>query len=363
MRRSVKATLQSVLTIGLVLACSVAVVTPTQAQRGGGGSGAGAGGGGGGARGGSMSRGGGGISRSGGSPSGMSRIGGGMSHGGMSRSGSSHGGYGGQYHAGGGYRSGEHHGGRGRSSLYFSPYGFGYGYYGRGLSIYFGGPIYGYYDYYSRYSDPGYYAPTYVDASSGDGYAVTESTSSPIIAAAGAAAEHQLQAEQAFRAHNYEDAVRFCSHAIVEDGANGKLHLFASQALFAVGDYRAAAGALQRGASLLEQGEWGYVVENYRLFYRGNDYVTQMESLVSYIKENPDAAYARVVRGHQYAFLGHKEAAKNELARAVALESRDRLAADLLAMVSGEAPSASPGEEIPLPAPTDEMPEATATPK
>ena len=147
--------------------------------------------------------------------------------------------------------------------------------------------------------------------------------------------------------------MRFSNHAIVDDGDNGKLHLFASQALFAMGDYRAAAAALERGASLLPQSEWGYVVENYRQFYRGDDYVTQMESLVTSIKENPKVAEAHLVRGYQYAFLGYNEAAKKVLEVAVELESRDRLAADLLAMVSGEAPSTPPDEEIAVPTPID----------
>ncbi len=308
-------------------------------------------------------------SGSGGSRGGMSRGGGGSRSTSMARSsrggygGGYRGGYGGGYRGGygGGYRGGRHYGGRGYSSFYFSPYGFGYGYYGGGWSIYLGGLGYGYYDYYagpgygyySGYADASYQVADYVDTTPVETYVETESTSSPIIAAAGVAADYQLQAEEAFRAQDYENAVRFNNHAIVEDGGNGKLHLFASQALFAVGDYRAAAGALQRAASILQPSEWGYVVENYKLFYQGNDYVTQMESLVAYVKANPDASYAHLLRGYQYLFLGYKEAAEIELSMAFSLESRDRLAADLLAIAGGQTldsgPGPTPSEEIAIP--------------
>ena len=43
---------------------------------------------------------------------------------------------------------------------------------------------------------------------------------------------------------------------------------------------------------MLDSTEWGFVVENFKEFYGANDYVKQMESLVQYIKDNPEASYA-----------------------------------------------------------------------
>jgi tetratricopeptide (TPR) repeat protein len=163
-----------------------------------------------------------------------------------------------------------------------------------------------------------------------------------VIPAAGAAAEFQLEAEQAFEDHRYEDAARLSNHAIVEDSQNGKLHLFASQTFFALEDYASAAAAVQQAASLLDRSEWGFVVENYQQFYRGDDYVTQMAKLDKHIEQNPEAAYAYFLRGYHYLFLGHKEAARDDLAKAVALENRDVLAAELLKMAGGQVPDAVP---------------------
>jgi thioredoxin-like negative regulator of GroEL len=159
-----------------------------------------------------------------------------------------------------------------------------------------------------------------------------------VIPAAGQAAEFQAQAEQAFRERRYEDAARFATHAIVEDDQNGKLHLFASQTMFALGDFRPAAAAIQLAAGQLDREEWGFVVENYQEFYRGEDYVTHAARLVQFIRDNPDASYARFLLGYHYLFLGHTDAARQQLAKAVELEGRDRLAAELLTRAGGEPP-------------------------
>ncbi len=389
------------LSIGLALAWSVAGIPPVLAQRGGG-HGGGPGGGGG-ARGGptpgpgvsrggpgpgagSFSRGGSGVSRGGSSisrggsgfspgGSGISRGGSGFSPGGsgISRGGS---GFspGGVPHGGSAaharpqydhHPSPPYHGG-GRpprsSSFYFYPHSYGYGYSAPGLSLYFGLPFYRYYDYY--YDDYPYYSAPYYPlytppAVTLYGTAATPSTATisavgPVVPAAGKAAEYQRQAEQAFRERRYEDAVRLSNHAIVEDSQNGKLHLFASQAFFALGDFQSAAAAIEQAASLLDRGDWGFVVENYQKFYQGNDYVAQTDKLRDFIKANPDAPYAYLLLGYHYLFLGHKEAAREDFSRAVKLESRDRLAAELLEMAGGPAP-APVGEIVPTPPPAVEM--------
>ncbi len=150
--------------------------------------------------------------------------------------------------------------------------------------------------------------------------------------------DYQRHAEDAFRAGRYDQALRLGNHALVEAPRNGRLHLFVSQILFATEDYEAAAAAIHQGASLLEPKDWGYVVENFRKYYRGKDYVEQMERLTKFIEANPDAAYARFLRGYHHAYLGHQETARGELAKAVELESRDKLAAQLLEMFAVQTP-------------------------
>ena len=169
---------------------------------------------------------------------------------------------------------------------------------------------------------------------------------------------YQRQAEEAFATGDYGLAVRHVNHALVEMPRNGRLHLFASQALFAVGEYRAAATAVHQGVAILERRDWGYVVENFRNYYRQNDYVGQMDRLVQYSRKNGDAAYAKFVRGYHYGFLGHDEAARRELTAALKLEPRDQLAVRLLERFGGKVPEETAGaiEELPTAAPSDPAP-------
>ena len=301
--------------------------------------------------------------------------------------------YGGHYGGYGNYYGGKHGGFNNRyfagyrggfNNFYFAPYGFGLGFWGggwgggwgNGWGLGFGLPLRPYYDYYSApvlYAEDNFYAPTFVDAgefivaeepvsivddSLGSAVVVGNPADEPIppvatlgdgqvIPAAGNGGEFQLQAEQAFREQRYEDAARLVSHAVVEDSNNGLLHLFASQALFAMGDYQSAAAAIQQGAAMLDRSQWGFVVENFKKFYGANDYVVQMKALEQFTKENPNESYALFLKGYHYKYLGYDESARKPLSQAVELESRDLLAAELLAMVGGELPNQTP----PAPAP------------
>ncbi|MEO9593911.1 MULTISPECIES: tetratricopeptide repeat protein [Rhodopirellula] len=143
------------------------------------------------------------------------------------------------------------------------------------------------------------------------------------------------QAEEAFRNSNYGEAVRLANHALVESPNDGKLMLLYAQGLFAVGDYQGAAGAIHRAASLLNPEDWGYVVKNYGKYYQGNGFVDQMKRLESFLKSNPEAGYARFLRGYQFGYLGQTDVAIRDLNRALELESRDQLAAELVSRFGG----------------------------
>ncbi len=167
--------------------------------------------------------------------------------------------------------------------------------------------------------------------------------------------QYQRRAIAAFREGRYEEAVRLANHALIETPRDGKLMLVLSHSFFATGDYRAAAGAIHRAASLLDKQDWGYVVKNFRDYYRGRQYVARMERLNSFIKTNPKAAYARFLRGYHYGFLGHHEFARQELAKTLDLEDRDQLAAELLTAFGGQPAVMSPNNI------SNELPTGTTT--
>ena len=290
-------------------------------------------------------------------------------------------------------RPGANHGGKynGRYARYnhvhLGPTGFGYTYYRNGVGISIGLPLNRYYASYRYFDHYNFLQPSVAESTLATHYgryvlpaepsanvptqpievlgsrSVAPGPANPptsvVIEGAGNATEFQAQAEQAFRENRLADAARYSNHAIVEDSENGKLHLFASQVLFAMGDYRSSAAAVQRGASLLDRREWGYVVENFKDFYRGDDYVIQMKNLAQFIGENPDLSYGHFLQGYHYKYLGYDKAAQTPLARALELESHDRLAADLFIMAGGTLPEEVAPE---LPAPAGSQPETELKP-
>jgi tetratricopeptide (TPR) repeat protein len=240
--------------------------------------------------------------------------------------------YGGHGHGYGGYGH-RLYGGYGHYTPYYGySYWPGYGHYGYGDSGY--GSSYGLYGsglYGHRYSAA--YPPTsdsLADVSSGGASNVAPGQ------------DYLSLAENAFRAGDYAEAARLANHAVVETPRNGRLFLFVSQALFATGDYQGATAALYQATTLLEPKDWGHVVENFRNYYRNDDYTRQMERLTKFIEDNPNAAYARTLRGYHYGFLGYKGPAGRDLAKAVELEKRDKLAAQLLQRFGGEPPADRP---------------------
>ena len=193
------------------------------------------------------------------------------------------------------------------------------------------------------YEEPVYY----VDGSADEEEVVEQAEEIPNVS------DYARRAKEAFRDGRYEDALRLASHAIVETPDNGKPHLLASQALFALGNYRNAARAVHQAMTLLESEQWGHVVENYVEYYTDDAYVKQMERLVAFVKKNPDTAYARFLRGYHYGFLGYQEDAHRELTKAIELESRDKMARHLLVHFGGKPPGASAAAPEPRQPDTD----------
>ena len=176
-------------------------------------------------------------------------------------------------------------------------------------------------------------------------------------------------AERAFIERDYDEAIRQSTHALIDLPMNPLLLELISQAYFAKGEFREATIVLQQAMASGDPDDWGYVIKNYREYYRGTAYVEQMDKLVAYIKENPDAAYARFLRGYHYGFLGYNEAAKRELVRAITAEPKDEMAGQLLEKFGGTRPSveqeseATPPEASPPEASPPEIVDEVELPK
>ena len=139
----------------------------------------------------------------------------------------------------------------------------------------------------------------------------------------------QLKGERAFRSGNYGQAARFVDLATSLDEANGKLQLFATQAHFANGEYSEAFDSLQAASALLSPDDLAYVVDNFKLFYGQNDFVSQTRALSTYLQQSPSDADAWMLRGFQYGALGYPDAASKDFAKAASLGG-DRKMIDML---------------------------------
>ena len=262
----------------------------------------------------------------------------------------------------GGYRGGYgYYGGRGYGGWGYSPYGNGYGYrrygspyygygYGLGYSPYYYGYGYGnpylgyglwygsygygypYFGYSSGYSYPYYdYGYTYVP-STVPSTAAEESPSASDYIAAGSAD---------FRAGRYNVALKEWEHAMVDNPQNGELVLLTAQALFAVGKYDEAAGAVQHGMSMLPENQWGSVVSNYRNWYDDtSDYTAQLKALEAASKQK-DSAAMEFLLGYHYGYLGYPREAVRELDKALSLNPQDQTAAKLKQIMAAKFPGAS----------------------
>jgi hypothetical protein len=160
----------------------------------------------------------------------------------------------------------------------------------------------------------------------------------PIIETNQLAATSHLKAERAFRAGDYGQAARFAGLAKSLDDSNGKLMLFAAQAHFANGEYRESLDALSNANKILPSEDLAWVVDNFKLFYGQNDFVSQMKSLSAHLKQSPNDAAAWLLRGYQYGALGYPDAAKKDLDRARELGGDSALLDSLTARFAVETP-------------------------
>jgi len=322
--------------------------------------------------------------------------------------GGGHGGHFGGHHGGGhgGHFGGGHGGGHQGHRSHFGGHGIGHGgnqfgghhIGGHGTFSHLGGhhgiahTPHHWYPNFGLFVSPGfggygyssYYAPNTFSGSYVTGYRGVENTAAvvveqPLLAESAPAPPNAIpqaaarpartsegeafrrKAEAAFRAGDFQRAAKMANHALVEMPRDGKLLLFAAQTLFAIGDYRSAAVVIHQAAPQLDPQQWGYVVENYRQYYRGRAFVDQMDRLNEYIKKNPGADYAYFLRGYQHGFLKHHPAALKDLNKAVELESRDQLAAQLITRFGGTPPASLEQPTLELSPAVDSAPSSTSS--
>ena len=236
----------------------------------------------------------------------------------------------------------------------YGGYGMGYGGYGMGYGGY--GSYMGYNSGYLGYSNPYYNNSygSYGNYSYSQPIPVANPTS--VVSGTGSACDQSLDtAAEAFKQNNYDLALDTINKGIVQCPTDAVLHEFRALILFAKSDYQQAAATIH---SVLAVGSgWNWTTLS-GLYSGVPIYTTQLRALEAFSKSNPQDAAAHFLLAYHYMVDGYPEAAARQLKQV----PNDRVAADVLALISKPDPGQSVGAaDHPSPQPpADGIPTAPA---
>jgi len=241
------------------------------------------------------------------------------------------------------------------------PYGYDNAYYYPNVGVYnYSYPATGYgNDYYSSYVPSSYgdsYYNSYVPSDYGDTGLVTDSSVLPpqqpvdpsITAPTTSDGQQQeatgglqfySEARAAFLDGDYQNALRLAGHAGLEAPRNSKVHELISLALFALGNYRAAAGEAHAAMAMGPIADWK---DLYGYYNDVNKYTTQLRALEKAAAANPKDPADHFLLGYHYLMTGARENAKIAFAEVVKLAPSDKLAGHYLQELKSNAPIAPP---------------------
>ena len=151
----------------------------------------------------------------------------------------------------------------------------------------------------------------------------------PAIAAESASLGEQYaeQARESFRDGDYRQALRLAQHAAIDMPRDPAVHELLSLALFALKDYRGAAIEAHAALALGPPIDWPTL---YAYYGNADTYTAQLRALEGFVRDKPKAAEGHFLLGYHYIVIGSTDAAKQELAKAVAETPKDQLAERLL---------------------------------
>jgi len=229
------------------------------------------------------------------------------------------------------------------------PFGWGLGAWGLGSLLYNSGYL-------------GYWNPYY-----GSSYAGVYDYSQPIPVDYGATyavgndpsqnpADAMLtDAIAAFKQGDYDASLDIVNKAIGQYPSDSVLHEFRALVLFAKADYQQAAATLHSVLAVGPGWDWTTLSSLYPSLAI---YADQLRALESFVVNHPQDGAARFVVAYHYMSAGHRDAARRQLEQVVQLVSNDRVAADLLRMLTpadqSQAPPGIAGAPGPTPHPPDE---------
>ena len=136
--------------------------------------------------------------------------------------------------------------------------------------------------------------------------------------------QYYSEGRTAFEQGDYRNALRLpAGHAGIEAPGNAKVHELASLSLFALGNYPAAAAEAHAAMALGPVADWD---DLYAYYDNINTYTNQLRALEKASGENPNSAPDHFLLGYQYLMTGARNAAEPQIADAVKLAQKDKIA-------------------------------------
>jgi tetratricopeptide (TPR) repeat protein len=217
---------------------------------------------------------------------------------------------------------------------YYRPLGWGLGAWGLGALAYNSG--------YLGYANP------YYNGYPGYNYAqpIPVLYSVPSAGSANTADEVLNAAIAAFQQNDFDQALDLVNQGITQSPNDSVLHEFRALVLFAKADYQQAAATIHSVLAVGPGWNWTTLSSMY-----GNVavYTAQLRALEKAVRSHPDDGAERFLLAYHYLIGGHSEAAARHLQQVVTLVPTDRVAADLLRMIS-PSKADQPTEAPPQPA-------------
>lgn len=235
----------------------------------------------------------------------------------------------GWYH---GYWNGNYGRGYGWGGAYwYHPLGWGWGAWGLGYMMYNCGYL-GYYNpyYYANNSSTAVYnysQPIPVDPQAGVAAAGQDTAGQD----AGNPEDQLDPAIAAFKKGNYDSALDLVDQAIQKKPTDAVMHEFRGLVLFAKHDYQQAAATIHSVLALGPGWDWTTLSS---LYDDINVYHRQFGELETFVQNHPQDGAAHFLLAYHYLTCGAQESAITQLQQVVKLVSNDKVAADLLKMLS-----------------------------
>lgn len=237
-------------------------------------------------------------------------------------------GYGGGYNSGWGWGLGNGYGyGGGYGSNYgYRPFGWGLGGWGLGSQIYNSG--------YLGYSNPYYNSSygSYGNYSYSQPIPVYYNSSQVVVSTDPTTADEVLNnADAAFQQNDFATALDITNKGLVQFPDDSVLHEFRALVLFARQDYGQAAATIHSVLAVGPGWDWTTLSSMYGDV---TVYTEQLRTLEAFTKTNPLDAASQFLLSYHYLSCGHNDAAARHLKQVVKLMPNDRVASDMLKMIS-----------------------------